>query len=44
MPHKIGYTVVGVTGEAEGYSAKNLEHQSPTVPGWQTPRLAHMIA
>lgn len=38
MPKKINYAVVGVTGEAEGYSAKNLEHQSPTVPGWQTPR------
>ncbi|CAK8671857.1 centrosomal protein of 104 kDa-like isoform X2 [Clavelina lepadiformis] len=38
MPKKIGYTIVGVTGEAEGYSAKNLEHHGPTVPGWQTPR------
>nr|CAB3229838.1 centrosomal protein of 104 kDa [Phallusia mammillata] len=38
MPSKINYSVVGATGEADGYSAKNLEHQSPTVPGWQTAR------
>nr|XP_018668059.1 centrosomal protein of 104 kDa isoform X1 [Ciona intestinalis] len=38
MPSKIGYSVVGSTGEAEGYGAKNLEHQNPTIPGWQTPR------
>jgi len=38
MPIKIAYSVVGMTSEAEGYSAKHLERQSPTVPGWQTAR------
>uniref|UniRef100_H2Z821 Centrosomal protein of 104 kDa n=1 Tax=Ciona savignyi TaxID=51511 RepID=H2Z821_CIOSA len=38
MPNKVGYSIVGSTGEAEGYGARNLEHQNPTVPGWQTPR------
>lgn len=38
MPRKLRYTIVGATGEAEGYPAKNLEEHSPTVAGWQTPR------
>ncbi|XP_039259269.2 centrosomal protein of 104 kDa-like [Styela clava] len=38
MPRKLGYSIVGSTGESEGYSARNLEEHSPTVAGWQTPR------
>ena len=38
MPTKIGYQVVGNSGEAEGHDAKYLERHGPTVPGWQTPR------
>ena len=40
MPLKIGYQVVGSSGENEGFEAKSLELHSPTVPGWQTPKLA----
>jgi len=38
MPLKIGYQVVGSSGENEGFEAKSLELHSPTVPGWQTPK------
>jgi len=38
MPSKVSYTVVGASGEAEGFSAKSLELHTPTVTGWQTPR------
>ena len=38
MPTKVGYRVVGNSGEAEGHDAKYLERHGPTVPGWQTAR------
>ena len=36
MIKKIKFLVNEATSEADGYSAKNLEHQHPSSPGWHT--------
>lgn len=36
MIKKIRFMIIEATSEAEGHGVKNLEHQHPSSPGWQT--------
>nr|XP_055024570.1 centrosomal protein of 104 kDa [Misgurnus anguillicaudatus] len=38
MPHKIGFTVISLSGHEENYSAKKLMVHAPTISGWRSTR------
>jgi len=33
---KVTFSVIDTTSEADGHGVRNLEHQHPASPGWQT--------